>query len=708
MISKSRIRVIYTKELVDILRDRRTLIAMIVVPVLLYPLLMLGAAQAISVQTSLLRKDAIVLATPNAEQQAFLAKLIAEDRAALEYEADVSTNGEQDSAGQAEPLETPVLDASRDPAGRTLEELVRAREIHVGVRIIGYRSFEPFFGQMSFELAYDPEEARSRCAAVQVEEFLQRCERRLIDLRLHYYRVPVEAIEPIKVEHKTLATAGSVLSQILPLILVLMTITGAIYPAIDLTAGERERGTLETLMVCPVPVIELIVGKFLVIATIAIMGAVLNLSSISATVYFGGFQAMLSGSQDASFPFAVFPIILLALIPFAILFSAIMIAVCSYAHTFKEAQNYITPIILAALVPGGIAALPATTLSGPMLIMPVANMVLLTRELLLGATEGRIIGGNVTWSALAWVLASTVLYASAAVAVAAKIFGTESVIFADTGSIRSAFSRRMFRPALRPSVSMVALVVALLFPMWFYFQHGLQTATGDDIFALLRGTAIWMPVFFLILPLAVLMYWKVDVSATWCLRPGRLKFHLAAVLVGLTAWIPLNELLVLQDKLIPFQELLQGQDAKFVTALNSVSPWLALLLIAVIPGMCEELFFRGFFMSGLRGSTGKWKAIILSACVFGIFHFMFFRIPTTVALGIVLGYLCWQARSIWPAVLCHAVHNGFVVVRVQMPWINDWLSLDTESSLAHLPMQVIVPAVVLMLCGLALCRRSDL
>ena len=703
MILRGRIWFIYVKELVDILRDRRTLIAMIVVPMLLYPLLMLGSVQAISMQESSLRRDiVVVLATPDRGQKEFLERLIQRDKDALEEGAEPASDGAPDDEDRAQPLRAEVCVATRD-----LKAMVRAREIHVGVEFPNYTTFDPDVGQVEVRPVYDSEEVRSDLAAKWLIEMLGRCAERERNRRCRLFEMPSSAVEPIVIERDEIATAGSILSQILPLILVLMTITGAIYPAIDLTAGERERGTLETLMVCPVPVIQIIVGKFLVITTIAIMGAVLNLASISATVYFGGFQAALAGSEDVSFPFAVFPIILLALIPFAIFFSAVMIAVCSYAHTFKEAQNYITPIILAALVPGGIAALPASKLAGAMLVTPVANMVLLTRELLLGASAGRIVGGNVTWTALAWVLASTGLYAAAAVAVAAKIFGTESVIFADTGSIRSAFTRRLIRPSLRPSVSMASLVVALLFPAWFYLQTGLQTAAEGDLVAFLCDIAIWMPLLFVGAPLLVLLYWKVNVAETWRLSGGRLRFYVAGVLIGVAAWVPLHELFLLQAALLPLPEQLLAAETSFNAALESASPWPAILMVAVIPGMCEEFFFRGFLLSGIGSAARKWTAIIVSACVFGVFHFHFFKIPLTIVLGIMLGYVCWQSGSIWPAVLAHVTHNGFVIVRTHILDLNGPLGIDAENPLVHLPAEVIIPAVALTALALALCQRPN-
>ena len=186
----------------------------------------------------------------------------------------------------------------------------------------------------------------------------------------------------------------------------------------------------------------LIVGKFLVVATVALITAVLNLGSVAATMQFGGITQMLTTQKAVTFPLHVLPIILVCMVPFALLFSAILVAVCSFARTFKEAQNYMMPVIIAAMIPGFGAALPNVELKGIMLVVPVANMVLLTRELF---------QQTFTWSQVAAVLLSTTLYAAAAVAVATKLFGQEVVLFADAGSYKTLLRRRYLRPVPLPT-----------------------------------------------------------------------------------------------------------------------------------------------------------------------------------------------------------------------------------------------------------------
>ncbi|MHC4236086.1 MAG: ABC transporter permease subunit/CPBP intramembrane protease, partial [Planctomycetota bacterium] len=612
-----RIKTVYVKELIDILRDRRTLIAMIVVPILLYPLLMLGSIQAVSMQSEGLREEKIRIFAPNESQQQLLARWINEDKdiaGKLKDRSDGRQSQEHDeeTGEDLARFELVYYTTSLDPGAARLriENLIRSRDAQLGVLIETSNEDVPLQQQRHVELIYDPEEIRSATAAYRFRRVIERRAEWIRLNRLEDLQIPPIVIRPFVQEHREVTTRGSILGQILPLILVLMTITGAIYPAIDLTAGERERGTLETLMVCPVPVLDLVVGKFLVVTTVAIMGAALNLASVSATVYFGGFEAVVSAAGDEGFPLGALPLILLSLIPFAILMSAIMIAVCSYARTFKEAQNYVTPVILAVLIPGGIAALPATRLEGVMQVVPVANMVLLTRELLMG--------GTIDAGAVLLVLLSTSLYAASAVAVAAKVFGTESVVFSDTASLKTTFSRRLTRPSSRPTLSAAALVVAVLFPVWFYVQATVQS--GGGFAAALRRTGALMPVFFLLVPLAVCAYFKVDIRRTFALGRPSGRFVLAAVLIGLTAWVPAHELTVGQRAFLPPPEALETSEEVMREALVQMSPWLPLLLLALIPAVSEEALFRGFLLSGLSAAQRKWPAIIASGCIFGVFH----------------------------------------------------------------------------------------
>ena len=228
-----------------------------------------------------------------------------------------------------------------------------------------------------------------------------------------------------------------------------MTITGAIYPAIDLTAGERERGTLETVMVTPVPPHEPDPGQVLRGRDHRAdhRGAQRRQRRSDHAVL--GHRQALSAQMPVQLPLSVLPIVLLCLVPFALLFSAVLLAVCSFARTFKEAQNYIMPVMIISMIPAFTTTMPSVQLERGMLVMPIGNMVLLARELL---------QGTYTWTQVAIVVLSTTLYAAAALAVAAKLFGQEAVLFSDTRPYRTMLSRRFFTPSDRPVASQVLLL----------------------------------------------------------------------------------------------------------------------------------------------------------------------------------------------------------------------------------------------------------
>lgn len=698
-----RIRTIYGKELIDILRDRRTLIAMIVVPIVLYPLLMLGSIQAVSYQAESMADEKFVVGTVGEAQQRVFEALLA-------LSAEIPRGDEGSETGDQADFAEPAADAAqkdRRPLAErvrvvaiesreALERHIQTRSLHAGVVFASDDVANAMDRRNEIELLSDREEVRSNYIAWQIETLFERIGRHWVDQRKQQLRLPAVFDHPFQVTTVNLAAPSSILGQILPLVLILMTMTGAIYPAIDLTAGERERGTLESLMVCPVPVIDLIVGKFLVVTTVAIMGAALNLASVTATVYFGGFDILIA-SGGGGLPLGKMVFILLSLIPFAVLMSAIMIAVCSYARTFKEAQNYVTPVILAVLIPGGVAALPTTRLDGIMLVMPVGNMVLLARDLLLGVAVP-------AWQVV-MVLFATTLYAAAAVALAARIFGQESVVFADAGSLKSTFARKLIRPSSVPTISMSLMLTALLFPVWFYVQASFSPAMGEDAQRLLYRTGALMPLLFVALPVAVLIYWKVDLRTALGWRVPSFRFLVAAVLIGGAAWVPAREITVLQSMILPPPASLIETAEAMARTLEAMPAWHVFLILAVVPAVCEELLFRGFLLTGLMRSLRPWPAILVSAAVFAVFHFVFFKFAVTAAMGVLLAYLFRRSGSIFPGMIVHLLHNGIgVLTSLHGHWV-EVLGIKDSADFVHLPVPVILIGCALVGLGLHIASR---
>jgi ABC-2 type transport system permease protein/sodium transport system permease protein len=725
----SRINTIWRKELIDTLRDRRTLIAMIFVPMVLYPAMMLGSLQGFELQFSRLTREEYKVAVPSDAVRQWLRWVLDTDPARrpgveglpAEKVIELAEKGEPDAnaAERPPPARQSAEDAARAhvrehppeyvievvPQLAQLRAQVMTGKVHVGLVLSDGVPERHSLDSTEVTLVIDQTDVRSQqIAAPGLEGVLKRLNEFMLAQRLREKELDTAFVRPIEVRQEAVAppekVGGSILGQIVPLILVIMTITGAIYPAIDLTAGERERGTLETLMVAPVPTVDLIAGKFVVVALIAMLSAALNLLSIGGTIYLGGLGNLLSRGGQVVIPLSALPWVLMVLVPLAIMFSAALLAVCSFARSFKEAQNYVMPVMVAAMIPAVVGILPGTRLEGPLLIMPVTNIVILTRDLFTGRFDV---------FAIVWVTLSTTLYAGAAVAVAAKLFGQEAVLFADSGSIKTIFQRRFFKPADRPTAAQAALLLAVVFSANFFVQQKLLTLPG------MAGT-VWFWVglagvivaLFVLLPLATAVYTRVRIAPAFRLVRSPAMAWPAALCFGLSTWILAQAWLAFQQTWLPIPPEMEKAFEQISDQLGTLPPLVAIFFLALVPAIGEELFFRGYALSGLRGGLGKIAAVLVVAVAFGVYHQSVHRLIATSALGALFGLLVVQYRAIWPAMLAHFMHNGISALCTREDALKPVLqrlgySLG-DSGVPPLPW--IIGSAMLLCVGLALCLRA--
>jgi len=706
MMRSSRVSAIFRKELTDIVRDRRTLIGMVVIPIILYPALILTFGPAQISQTEALKQESYVIVVPDAQQGRWLENILRQVLGDPNSDRTDASADEDPSAAGATEIGRPrvvLLDSSEftDP-----NEAVRAlRDVHVAVAFSGDpNAWQVGLAPIEIRLAYDARDLRSVEAARRTEDLLADYTTRL-QTRLRerlVARVPVRELdrqletmlEPVRVESDPV-TVASVFLQVMPVILVLMTVTGAVYPAIDLTAGERERGTLETLMVAPVPTIEVVTGKFLVVTVVALITALLNVVSIGASV------RLIHVEEAIGLPLGHLLITLAAILPLSMLFSAALIAVCSFARSFKEAQNYVMPVVIVALIPAIMGALPGVTLSGVTRVVPVENIVVLVREL--GTRDA------VPWSDVVIVLLSTSLYAGGAIAVASRLFGHEAVTFADAGSYRALFRRRFFRPTTYPTPSQALLTVAVLFPIWFHVQGVIASATETGHAASFVWTTLLMAPTLALPPFVLAVYLKIDLRATFSVRRGHWRGWGAAILLGLSSWAVAIELNAVQEAWWPMPQAIREVLAQSDRAISDLPLWGAMLCVGVLPAICEELLFRGFLLAGLRRWAGKWPALVGVAVIFALYHGLIYRFGITALLGLALAYVCWQSRSILPAILAHALHNSSVVIASRSGAVGRLLGVH-DLSQGGLPVAVWLPAcagVLLAVVLLATIRTNE-
>ena len=478
----------------------------------------------------------------------------------------------------------------------------------------------------------------------------------------------------------------SMLGTVIPLVLVLMTITGAVYPAIDLTAGERERGTMEALMASPVPRSAVLTAKYLAVVTVAMLTAVANLVAMFTTLWAGRLLPLLTG-DDAGFPWLAVLQILGLLVLFSGFFSAVLLSLTSFAKSFKEAQAYLIPIMLLSLAPAMLSLMPGIELKGPLAIAPLLNIVLLTRD---------VLSGQIDAVATAAAIGSTIAYAAAAIAIAAKLFGSDAVARTSGQTIGSLF-RRPVRSRAFPTLQMATMVVALLVPFYFVVSNGLMRFlenAGDSLGleARLSLNAVALILAFGMIPLVSAWFNRVDLGTSFRVHRPSATSIVGSVLLGLGAWVFAHEVFVLADAagIRGLTEEKTKQVLKVLEAWKDVSPVLLLATLAVTPAVIEELCFRGFLFSAMRRALSPAKTILITSVLFGAFHvltgnaLLLERFLPSTLLGLILGWVAYRTGSVIPGMVLHFVHNGLLELAAKYKDSLTFLGegLDTQG---HLP-----------------------
>ena len=318
--------VVLRKELRETLRDRRTLAVMVLFPLVVYPVVSLLMAEVISgkqaTDDARMSRVAVV-----GDGSASAAAAVGQARAIVGRKENnieiVTPSSAAPSAGgpgaSASGAGGPGAGISDVASGR-LDALVEVKAPE--------RAGAPVPVRIVYDETHDlSERAHARIEAALSAVLPAGCVRS--------YAVAATNIAPKS------KIGGYVLSKILPLIVVVMTMLGAFYPAIDITAGERERGTLETLLASPIRRFDLMTGKVLAVAVLASLTGTLNIASMSLTVAEGARLA--GGAHTLTIPWARAAATLLTVIPAAFLFGAVMVAIGAMARSFKEAQNLLTP-----------------------------------------------------------------------------------------------------------------------------------------------------------------------------------------------------------------------------------------------------------------------------------------------------------------------------------------------------------------------------
>jgi len=389
---------IFKKELIDSIRDRRTLIAMVVIPLLLFPVIISISSKMMMSQIKKAQEKTIKIGLlTNGNAEAFRQTLLS--KAGIQL------------------IENVTVDS-----GRTLIEKDSLDALIVFDQDFDKQVAALLPGKVAM---YFKSTERIEIEKKRLADLLNGFEQNLRSLRFKKLNLDEAMVKTVEIAEHNLASPKEKLAEaiggFLPYLFIFFCFMGSMYPAVDLAAGEKERGTLETLLTSPAGRFQILLGKFGVVVLTGILSAAISMLGL----YVGIRQAgevppeLLQSILGILAPQSIVLVISL-LIPLTVFFAAMLLSLSIFANSFKEAQSIISSMMIVVIVPAFLGMMPGMSLNTTTALIPILNVSLATKA---------IIGGTVAPTILAEVYLSSIILAALSLWICAKTFERESVIF---------------------------------------------------------------------------------------------------------------------------------------------------------------------------------------------------------------------------------------------------------------------------------------
>jgi sodium transport system permease protein len=391
--------IVYRKEFTEWVRDRRTLISTVLVPLLIFPIMIVGvSAVSIMMVGKAEKETATIMILGGENSPELLAKLKKLD------------------------------DFKVVPYASNWKDQISNKDIRAAIEIpAGFQASLETGASQTLKIYFYNGELKSSFGANRLEKFIKEYREGVVRERLAARNLPASVLTPFEVKQENVAppekVSGATIGTFVGYMVIILSMTGAMYPAIDLTAGEKERGTMETILSSPISRLDLVLGKFLLVFSASIAAAILSVTSMGTSfAILSHIHLSDSGGQALQLNLgwlSVVAVFLMAL-PLSVLFSALLMTIALFAKSYKEAQSYLTPITFVAVIPAVASVMPGVELTPKLALVPILNTSLVCKEIMTGTYH---------WSSIGIIFASTCVYAAVALFLAVKTFQRESVLF---------------------------------------------------------------------------------------------------------------------------------------------------------------------------------------------------------------------------------------------------------------------------------------
>ena len=631
------------KELLNIIRDKKSFIIMILLPLLLFPFMVGVMSVTLSAFTKV---DQVIKFGVNYEVTDDFSKFVEgySDKYKIEIIKDTTENLEK-----------------------------RFENEEIGIYVIN--------DQNDYILHYDENNTTTFANCSIVEAIYQDYREEYLSEKLNELDIDYEALKNtfnIKFEQESVTEMGSLIPSIISMVLVMIISSVCFSVAIDVTTSEKEKGTLETLLSLPIKKSELITSKYITVFLLSSMAGFLTYISLFCTLFFASNTLSKLGVMSITISFKVLLIYLISILLISLLFSGLLLSVTIFSKNLKEAQNSLYPLEIFVTI---VSMLPMFGIKTSMklALIPFVNISLLFNSTL---------SSTIDLSFVIMSFLSTIVYSMLLIMILSKLYNQEDILFSS-----KALSYIKFKNGKSHTICfsvMTSLLIALIvLVLSYYFSFMFINSSKYLLFAI-------MPLTILIVVTIASLLARLDFKSSFKLNGFRLnKLHIY-IMIYVSTYILGNFILELLIKIFP--NILENY-SQFGAILSVDNLWLSIITIALLPAVFEELLFRGVIFTSFNKKYGAYVAIIISALLFGIYHMNWVQGIYAFVFGLTLAYIYFKSNSLFVPIILHFMNNLMSV-------LLDYFQINIEIPKVY-NFYFIICAIGLLILSLYLCERKE-